>query len=478
MSARAPAASDAPGGGVSGAGNRARDPAAGGSTDEVAPAPWRVVGNAVPRLVAGGALLLLGLLINRGDVAVLGVVLVAPVVVDVLRGPRGRPEIRLDGPAFAPALRRATSALVIDPPAGTGTLLLRVGAAEHRDLEVLIDGGGRRTLTLALTTVRTGRQALFGVDHRARGRYAAVGSPAERAGPVSLLVLPQPVPLQQVPLPHRLQGLTGSHRSARAGDGGEFRDLAVFTAGDRLRRIDWKATARRGTGPAPATTGAGVSPEARTTQLYVRRTFATSDAHVMLVVDARDALGPDVSTWAVGGVHPLEPTSLDLARQAAISLASHFLDLGDRVGVVELGRRQRPLRPAGGRRQLRKLAHHVALAQAERDPSASAPDPQLPAGVLVMVLSTFLDDRAVELARTWRFAGHRTIAVDVLPRTVREHLAAREVLAHRLVAMERADRLRTLGAAGVEVVEWRDPDAGRVAGAQLAARSRVRRSGR
>ncbi|MFN8963951.1 MAG: DUF58 domain-containing protein, partial [Gemmatimonas sp.] len=32
------------------------------------------------------------------------------------------------------------------------------------------------------------------------------------------------------------------HASARPGDGGEFRDLHPYAPGDRVRRIDWKAT--------------------------------------------------------------------------------------------------------------------------------------------------------------------------------------------------------------------------------------------
>ena len=62
----------------------------------------------------------------------------------------------------------------------------------------------------------------------------------------SRVVAPRRAAIGWLPLPRRLQGLTGSHESARAGDGGDFRDVHPFTAGDRLRRIDWKATARRG----------------------------------------------------------------------------------------------------------------------------------------------------------------------------------------------------------------------------------------
>ena len=86
-----------------------------------------------------------------------------------------------------------------------------------------------------------------------------------------------------LPLPRRLQAMTGSHESARIGDGGEFRDIHPFTAGDRLRRIDWKATARRGQSAA---------------DLYVRRTNALADATVLIVMDSRDDVGEQVAEWS------------------------------------------------------------------------------------------------------------------------------------------------------------------------------------
>src|SRR5699024_620324 len=81
-----------------------------------------------------------------------------------------------------------------------------------------------------------------------------------------------------------------NHTSRRVGDGTAFRDVHLFTPGDRLRRIDWRVSARRSL---DVRTG-------RLTELYVRRTFATADASVMLVVDSRDAVGPDVATWGGG----------------------------------------------------------------------------------------------------------------------------------------------------------------------------------
>ncbi|MCA2992628.1 MAG: DUF58 domain-containing protein [Gemmatimonas sp.] len=88
----------------------------------------------------------------------------------------------------------------------------------------------------------SGRQCLVEVSYRlgdADGPWVSMPSPfvvAER------VVNPPVISLREFPLPFRLTGLTGMHASARPGDGGEFRDLHPYAPGDRVRRIDWKAT--------------------------------------------------------------------------------------------------------------------------------------------------------------------------------------------------------------------------------------------
>lgn len=429
---------------------------------------WTPTGSALPRLFAGGGLLVLGLLAGRADVASLGVPLVLSVVLGLLRRPATDIEVQLGPPRYGTTEGRITSTLRIVGSGGGVAARLRVATPGFRDREVLVDASGPRDVDLSVVTVRTGRQHLFRVDHQCRGAHAVLRAPMDWVGPVSLVVLPKPALLGPVPLPHRLQGLTGSHRSVRPGDGGDFRDLAEFASGDRLRRIDWKATARRGTGH-----GTGVG----TTTLFVRRTFATADAHVMLVLDARDEVGPDVAGWDFGRVLPDESTSLDLARRAGTSLARRYLDQGDRVGLAELGR-SRWLRPAGGRRQLTQVVHHLALAEPQGEPAQKVAVPHLPSGVLVVMLSTFLDDVPVDLAVDWRFTGHRVLAIDVLPQPTLAHLDPRQVTAHRVVALERDERLASLAGAGVEVVRWEHaPDGARVE-ATLATLARTRRAGR
>jgi uncharacterized protein (DUF58 family) len=299
-----------------------------------------------------------------------------------------------------------------------------------------------------MTTVRTGRRPLFRVDHRVAGPDHLMRTDAGTVGPVTVTVLPGTQPLQQLPLPFRLQGLTGPHSWRRAGDGGDLHDVHPFVPGDRLRRIDWRVTARR------AGQGRRTVPGVLT-ELYVRRTFATADATVMLVLDSRDEVGPDVSTWGdATAVREDQLTSLDIARRAAASLARRYLEDGDRVGMEDLGRLRRPVPAAGGRHQLSRLVHRLAAARPEGEPTPRKRVPRLPAGSLILVFSTFLDDDMARFAQIWRGAGHRVVAVDVLPTLDLRSLNQRLAMAYRLVAMERADRIRALGRGGIEVIRW------------------------
>jgi uncharacterized protein (DUF58 family) len=193
-------------------------------------------------------------------------------------------------------------------------------------------------------------------------------------------------------------------------------------------------------------------------------------------------VGPDVATWGdAATVRQDEATSLDIAREAAASLARRYLDVGDRVGLEDLGRLRRPVSPAGGRHQLHRLLQRLALAQPEGEPKRRHRAPRLPSGALIIVFSTFLDDEAAQLAQLWHHAGHRVVAVDVLPKISQDPLPVRVLTAYRMVRMERGDRLLSLARSGVEVVHWEgDPDGyGTPASVQVAlsalARRRLRR---
>ncbi|MCL2465229.1 MAG: DUF58 domain-containing protein, partial [Micrococcales bacterium] len=359
----------------------------------------------------------------------------------------------------------------VDAPAGAAAAAIGVYRDGLPAADVLIalpdapaDAGVRtaprtvRRVPLVVRTVRTGPQEVATVEAQGIGRGAV--SASEPAGPVrrDTLVLPGAFPLRELPLPAQLRGLTGTHGSRRPGEGGDLRDVHLFHSGDRLRRIDWRVTARR-------------SPDLH--ELYVRGEHALAEASAVLVVDSRDEVGPDPRTWA--GSEPTrlaDPTSLDVARRAAASVARAFLAGGDRVGLDDLGVLRRPLAPGGGRGQLDRIVHALALTRPEGASRHRVRSPRLPSGALVVVFSTFLDDEAADAAVGWRRIGHRVIAVDVLPRLRTAHLPERALIAARLVLLAREDRLADLRDLGVEVITWRDDPTTELAAASRADRRR------
>lgn len=411
-------------------------------------------------LTAGGAaagftaviVLALGVAAGRPDVAVLAVPLLVTAVWAAAHRPERGARVVVRTTTGRHETGEVTAVAHVDVAPGTEAVLLRVSTQGYRSQEALVAGDRPREVGLSLRTSRTGVHRMFRVDAMTESFGGVLVAPPTRTGPVELAVHPATRPLRELPLPFRLAGLTGGHTSRRVGDGYEFHDVHEFAPGDRIRRVDWRVSARRSL---DVRTG-------RLGTLYARRTFATADATVMVVVDSRDDVGEDVSAWAGGAdIRMDEITSLDLARQAAATIARAYLDAGDRVGLDDLGRRRRPVPPAGGRHQWERIAQRLVRVAPEGWPDKRRRAPQLPSGALVVLCSTFLDDEASRMARQWRALGHRVVAVDTLPPVRTAFLNGFQDTALRLVLLERRQRLRALGRAGVELVSWTDhPDVG------------------
>lgn len=447
-----------------------------------APTAWspnRVVASS---LGAGLVLLVLGALGGRPDVAVLGAAPVLGAAWDLRRRPRG--VLGLEAPAATAAALAATEVgvlraqVVLSAPVGTTAVRLRVSRPDGTRTDAVLRAARRRVVPAMIPSVRTGSQELFSLDVRALGPGGATASPVQQLPGARVLVLPRArrlVDASRVALPPRLRGHSGAHESRRPGDGGGLRDIHRFALGDSLRRVDWRVTARR-------------SPDL--TELYVRRTHALAEALVTLVVDSRDDVGPDPLTW--NGDRTVRAdllTSLDLAREATATLAQAYLGMGDRVSLDDLGSRRRPVPAGSGRRQLDRIVHRVALLLPEGEPAARPRAPQVPAGALIYLMSTFLDPEAARTALLWRRAGHRVIGVDVLPALRLGRLGTNDRLALRIVTIERDDRLAELASGGVELMRWEraeSSDGGGAARAQdpdralalLARRSHQRPTGR
>ena len=394
-------------------------------------------------LTAGGVVAIVlaaaGLLMARIDLALLAL----PLAVSLSWSWARRPDrtgvatatLTLDGPKDSVI----DVTLAIEAPAGVDAIVLRYRALTGEAHEIVVAGPPSGDLSMPLSLLHSGPQELFHVEYRFLGLDGATLSLPEEPLVASQVVAPRSTAIGRLPLPLRLQGLTGTHESARAGDGGDFRDIHPFTAGDRLRRIDWKATARRSQSAA---------------DLYVRRTAALSDATVLIVLDSRDDVGEQVAEWSRNTATAKGFSSLDVAREAASSIAVGYIAAGDRVGFQDLSSRNRMVAHAGGSRHLWRLLRTIEITVPTALPFRRVRPPIVPPGALVYVLSSLLDDEVVHLTLRWLANGHRVIAVDVLPAARFDRTTRYERVAHRIVMMERDERIRTLQARGVELLRW------------------------
>ncbi|MDR1807032.1 MAG: DUF58 domain-containing protein [Propionibacteriaceae bacterium] len=408
---------------------------------------WESLG---PGLAAGFGvgLAAIGLLLGRPDVAVVGAPLVLSALWALWRPPAGAIAADLvTAPADGPG--GTVADVTLTAPDDADALRLRVTSPGHRPTWLVAAPGD---LHLSLASVRTGPHATFHLDVDAQGAGGYFAHLPVRLDCPDVLTLPDAGTLGRVPVPPRLRGLAGPRTSRRPGDGLELRDVHPLSPGEPLRRIDWRATARQPSLDAP----------------LVRGAYAGAEAVVLLMVDSRDDVGPDLRTWSTSHQRVDEASSLDLARHAAATVARACLAANDRVGLYDLAAGRRALAPATGRRQLRRLAHALALSRPLGSANRRVRAPQVPADAIVYLFSTLLDDEPVTITRTLTEAGHRVIVVDTLP-VVRPVAQVAMELAWWITRLEREDRVAALRRSGVAVVRW--------AGRDAVAGSRSGRSG-
>ena len=260
--------------------------------------------------------------------------------------------------------------------------------------------------------------------------------PSVRALSVSTLPLREGFEaVDSVPRP---AGLVGLHRSRRPGEGTELAGVRPFRTGDRLRRINWKVSAR-------------------TNELHVTSTWSDRDTEVVILLDTGGEVG--ISEGIDG-----RSSSLDTAVRAAASIAEHYLRHGDRVRLIDTGTAVRGVRAGSGRAHLRRILDvlvHADRKGRQQDEAQLARRHRIRSDSLVLVLSPLLRQSMLGYIVTLVHSGCTVIAVDTLPPDVadvvdlEQHDAKTWPLAWRLRLLERRAELDRLGDLGVPTVRWR-----------------------
>ena len=264
-------------------------------------------------LLAG--VLVVVLVPRPATVLVLALAVTALALLDVLLAPSARSlRVSRDLPRSARLGETVTETLTVSSRASR-TVLLEVrdawppsaGAVGERG-SLAIPPGERRRHRTALTPTRRGDRRAERVTVRVRGPLGLAGRQASLCAPATLRVLPAFSSRRHLPSRlARLREMDGRSAVQVRGAGTEFDSLRQYVAGDDVRSIDWRSTARRG-------------------DVVVRTWRPERDRRVLIVLDTGRAAAARLG----------EGTRLDAQIEAALLLAALASRAGDRVDVVAL----------------------------------------------------------------------------------------------------------------------------------------------
>ena len=383
-----------------------------------------------------GAGLLAALVVGRPELAALA----APFALVLVAGLSLAAEPKLEHAAFEldreRALERetveATLILRTERPIGRLELLLDlpeglVGESPNPQI-VHLGWHDRRELDFTLRCAHWGGYAVGDLVLRSTDAFGLLVHEWRLERQEPLKVYPHGEALQRLLRPLETQAFAGIQVPRARGEGIEFADVRPFVSGDRVRRINWRATARRG-------------------EPWVTETHPERNSDVVIFLDTfLEARQRDEGT-------------LDLAVSAAASLITHYLREKDRVGLVAFGGVINWLHVSSGAIQLYRILDslldaEIFLSYAWKDIDL-LPVRALPPEALVIALSPLLDERAVRTLLDLRARGFDLTVVEISPvpfapagRDELDQLARRLWLLRREALRSRYLRL------GVPVVEW------------------------
>jgi uncharacterized protein (DUF58 family) len=291
--------------------------------------------------------------------------------------------------------------------------------------------GERRTVELKLDARRWGGHVIGPVHVRARDPIGLLAWEATYDARRPLRVYPREETLRRLLTPRETQVFAGNEVARRKGEGIEFADIRPFAHGDLVRRINWRASARRGT--------AG--------ELWVNEAHPERNVDVILFLDS-------FAEARLGG-----EGTLDLAVRATAALAARYVDRRDRVGLISFGGILRWLLPGMGIVQRYRIVDalldtEIVLSYYWKEIDV-IPRRTLPPSALVIALTPLIDERTVNALLDLRGRGFDLAVIDVSPVPfTREPADDLDLVAYRIWQLRRDALRHRYERAGVAVAEW------------------------
>jgi uncharacterized protein (DUF58 family) len=288
--------------------------------------------------------------------------------------------------------------------------------------------GEPRELELTLHASRWGGHVIGPTYFRARDPLGLIAWESTAETRPQLRVYPREDVLRRVLQPVETQVFTGNEVARVKGEGIEFADMRPWTAGDPVRRINWRATARRG-------------------ELLVNESHPERNTDVILFVDS------------FAEARRGQEGTLDQAVRATATLADAYARRRDRIGLIGFGGILRWLVPGTGLVQLYRIVDalldtQIVLSYYWKEIDV-IPRRTLPPNALVIGLSPLLDPRSVGALLDLRARGFDLAVIDVspVPFTPRPPRGL-DAVAYDIWTLRRDALRHRLQQAGVAVAEW------------------------
>jgi uncharacterized protein (DUF58 family) len=312
--------------------------------------------------------------------------------------------------------------VALEVPAG-----LRVVEHDH-PVAVRLEAQEPLAVALRLQADHWGAYVVGSIAFRVRDGFGLFLHEQELDLRKPLKVYPRAELLRDVVRPLETQVYAGNQVARVKGEGIEFADLRPYVAGDRVRRINWRASARR-------------------RELWVNEHHPELNADVVVFLDS--------FTEARRG----SEGTLDQSVRAAAALLAGYAGQRDRVGFVGFGGVVRWLQPASGLNQLYRVVDalldtEITLNYAWKGIDLIPPG-VLPPKALVIALTPLLDERSATALLDLRARGFDLTVVDVSPIPYADSGTKEiEQLSYRLWKLRREVLRARYERVGVSIVEW------------------------